>query len=167
MVRPRQGSPAKKTFSVVSVDKEKFQGRTNWQKLCALLYIINVHTCVILLLITCSISSVFGDLEFADCANDVTPAKPAQRLPITHPFIFVIITHQHLHQDHHRFFSHNAALLSAPCLLVDGRDRIWIGLKARLAQNQEHILHFCKSPFAFSPLCTPKSSESNEALEKK
>ena len=29
MVRPRQGSPAKKTFSVVSVDKEKFQGRTN------------------------------------------------------------------------------------------------------------------------------------------
>ena len=31
MVRPRQGSPTKKTFSVVSVsvDKEKFQGRTN------------------------------------------------------------------------------------------------------------------------------------------
>ena len=38
MVRPRQGSPAKKTFSV---DKKKFQDRKNWQKLHVLLSIIN------------------------------------------------------------------------------------------------------------------------------
>ena len=165
MVRPRQGSPAKKTFSVVSVDKEKFQGRTNGQKLCVLLSIINVHTCVIL------IPHHFLDLLslwwFGICRLrkwcHTCKASPA----IANHTSIHVHHHQHLHQDHHRFFSHNAALLSAPCLLVDGRDRIWIGLKARLAQNQEHILHFCKSPFSFSPLCTPKSSESNEVLEKK
>ena len=56
---------------------------------------IFLHASLIIIIII--IDDIFGDLEFAYCANDVTPALQAKQLPITNSWWSSCKNHHHHH----------------------------------------------------------------------